>query len=274
MMFAALAFAAQAAAPPLCAAHQSTPHPERSEGSAVPAVPAVPPHPVTLYLEADPLHARDSSARVRLCLATSRDTHVNSLSARVVVDTAFGQVEGVAGTGAPSILARADTTAGTVRVAGASTAGLSDGALVTIRVRLARPGTLPRVSVVLTEMNTVDGTSLATRTNVGGLDVQCAGDTPALLEVLPPAASADPGEPLDLRIDGCGFSADKNVVRVGEITVRNVRSTERGTHIRLVVPKELPSRGEVPPMLLGAGAYDVTVNNGRGTSNAKRVTLR
>lgn len=228
-----------------------------------------------LYLEADDIGARDSVAHVRVCLGgAGRDTRVASMSARVVVDTAFGRVVEVERTIGPSVMARADTSASTVLVASASSGGLTDGSLITFRVRLLRPGTLPKISIVLTEMNGASGLSFATRTSVIGLDAKCAGPQPALFEVLPPAASADPGEPLDLRLSGCGFSADKNVVKFGDVIVRNIKSTDDGTHIRVVVPKEVRASGEVPPMQVGAGVYEVTVDNGRGTSNAKRVTLR
>jgi hypothetical protein len=227
-----------------------------------------------LYLEADDIGARDSVAHVRLCLGTSRDSRVNSFSARVVVDTVFGRVAEVERSIGPTVVARADTNAGVVLVAGASSGGMMEGSLLTVRVRLLRPGTLPKMSIVLTEMNAVSGLSLATRTNVIGLDPKCVGADPALFEVLPPGASADPGEVLDLRINGCGFSAGNNVVKFGDVTVRNIKSAEGGTQIRVVIPKEGRASGEVPPMHLAAGTYDVTVNNGRGTSNAKRVTLR
>jgi hypothetical protein len=227
-----------------------------------------------LYLESESVGPRDTMAHIHLCLGTSRDARTNSFSARIVADTEFGRIESVERTIGPSVIARADTMAGTVLVAGASTGGMMDGSLVTVRVRLARPGTLPRMTVVLTEMNGVNGMSMATRTNVIGLDPKCVGDMPAVFEVLPPAASADPGEVLDLRINGCGFSAEKNTVTFGDVVVRNIKSTDDGTHIRVVIPKAARATGEVPPMPLGAGVYDVTVNNGRGTSNAKRVTLR
>jgi hypothetical protein len=226
-----------------------------------------------LYLEAESIGARDSVAHVRLCLGTGRDSRVSSFSARIVVDTTFGRVADIERTIGPTVIARADTSAGTVLVAGASSGGMMEGSLLTVRVRLLRAGTLPKTTIVLTEMNGVNGLSLATRTSVIGLDAKCAGDAPALFEVLPAAASADPGEVLDLRINGCGFSADKNTVAFGDVTLRNIKSTEDGTHIRVVIPKER-SGGEVAPQRLGAGGYDVTVNNGRGTSNAKRVTLR
>jgi hypothetical protein len=236
-----------------------------------------PPAGLTVYLEADAVRQRDSVAHVRLCIGgiagATRDMRVGSLSARVVVDTAFGRIADVERTRSPDIYARADTLAGTVLVAGASNGGIGRGALVTIRVRLLRAGTLPKMSVVLTELNEPTGTSLVTRTTVAGLDLKCAGTAPALLEVLPPAASADPGDVLDLRINGCGFSQARNTVAFGDVTVRNIKSAEGGTHIRVVIPKEIRN-GAGPPMQLGAGEYDVTVNNGRGTSNAKRVTLR
>ncbi|MGH7617437.1 MAG: hypothetical protein ACREPM_09445 [Gemmatimonadaceae bacterium] len=228
-----------------------------------------------LYLEADDIHARDTVAHVRVCLAASRGARVSSFSARIVVDTAFGRVRAVERTSGPSVVAHADTIAGTVLVAGASSGGMVDGSLLTVAIRMRRPGTLPKMSIVLTEMNSVTGISLATRTTVSGLGPKCAGADPALFEVLPPGGSADPGEPLDLRITGCGFSADKNVIAFGDVVVRDVKSTDGGTHIRIVIPKQVrATTTEAPPMPLGAGAYDVTVNNGRGTSNAKRVILR
>lgn len=228
-----------------------------------------------LFLESDAVGPHDSIARVRLCLAgATADMRVNSLSARIVVDTAFGRVLSVERSSTPAIVARADTSAGTVLVAGASSNGVADGALVTVRVRMLRPGTLPKVSIVLTEMNGPTGTSVVTRANVAGLDAKCAGAQPAVFEVLPPAISADPGEAIDLRINGCGFSTDKNTVKFGDVTVPNIKSSEGGTRIRVVIPKQTRATSEAAPMPLGAGDYDVTVNNGRGTSNAKRVTLR
>lgn len=227
------------------------------------------------FLETDAVGSRDSIAHVRLCLTgATAGVRVNSLSARVVVDTAFGRVVDIERATAPSVVARADTAAGTVLVAGAASNGIADGSIVSVRVRLLRPGTLPKISVVLTEMNGPTGTSLVTRVNVAGLEAKCAGVQPALFEALPSTASADPAEPLDLRINGCGFSPDKNTIRFGDVTVQNVKSTEGGTHIRIVIPKQTRATNEVAPMPLGAGEYDVTVNNGRGTSNAKRVTLR
>ena len=65
-----------------------------------------------LYLEADDIGARDSVAHVQLCLGTSRDSRVNSFSARIVVDSVFGRVADVERTVGPMVVARADTNTG------------------------------------------------------------------------------------------------------------------------------------------------------------------
>src|SRR5215471_14738977 len=160
-----------------------------------------------VYLEVDPIAARDSIAHVQLCLGGgNRDVRVHSFSARLRVDTAFGRIAGVERSKSNEVYARAETNGGAALVAGASSGGFANGSLVAVGVRLARLGTLPSISVQLTELSDAQGMSLVTRTKVIGLAAKCGGSDPALFEVLPPAASVDPGEPLDLRIAGCGFS--------------------------------------------------------------------
>jgi hypothetical protein len=195
------------------------------------------------------------------------------MSGRLTVDSAFAKVASMTrATGSPFV-ANSDS-AGNIMVAGASGSGMRSGTVLTLRARLARAGVLPRIDFVITELNARDGSSLVTRATVRGLAPSCVGKLPAVFEVLPPGASADAGEPLDLRITGCGFDASHNTIRVGEITLRDIRSTEHGTRIRVVVPKEYRASGEAPPMVLGAGTYEVSVDNGRGKSNARRITLR
>ena len=163
-----------------------------------------------------------------------------------------------------------------VLVAGAASNGIADGSIVSVRVRLLRPGTLPKISDRAHGDERVrPAPSVATRTNVIGLDPKCAGAQPALFEVLPATVSADPGEPIDLRINGCGFSADKNVVKFGDVTVRNIKIDRR----RHADSRRDPEDRREPAARFrrchsAPATYDVTVNNGRGTSNAKRVTLR
>lgn len=237
------------------------------------APPCRTPGVLRVYIEADPVSVRDTMMSARVCLSLQGGGRVGSVSGRVTVDTAFATVAGVVIPPSSSLFAR-DNGGGVILLAGASAQGLRAGTLVTVRARLARAGVLPRIDVQLTELNDAGGNSVITRATAVGLAPRCLGSQSAVFEVLPAVASADPGEPLDLRITGCGFHATKNTVRLGEASVPNVRSTDDGTRIRVVVAKEYRANGEVPPMQIGAGAYDVSVNNGRGASNARRVTLR
>ena len=226
-----------------------------------------------VFVEADPVAARDTVMTARLCLGVPANQSIASMSGRLTIDTAFGRLVSLGRTPGSPFVANADS-AGNVMIAGASGSGVRAGTLLTLRTRLTRAGVLPRIDFTITELNALDGSSLVTRATARGLAPRCVGKQPAVFEVLPPGASADPGEPLDLRITGCAFDALHNTIRVGEITVRDIRSTERGTRIRVVVPKEYRATGEAPPMVMGAGTYEVTVDNGRGRSNARRITLR
>lgn len=226
-----------------------------------------------VFVEADPVAARDTVMTARLCLSVPAKQSIASMSGRLTLDTAFARLASLVRTSGSPVVANADS-AGNILVAGASGSGVRAGTLLALRARLMRAGVLPRIDFTITELNARDGSSLVTRATVRGLAPSCVGKQPAVFEVLPPSASADPGEPLDLRITGCGFDAAHNTIRVGEITLRDIRSTERGTRIRVVVAKEYRATGEAPPMLMGAGTYEVSVDNGRGRSNARRITLR
>ncbi len=225
-----------------------------------------------VFVEADAVGARDTVVNARLCLAIPATESVASMSGRLTVDTSFAKVIAVSRPPGSAFIANADS-AGNVMVAGAAGGGLHAGTVLTLRARLARAGVIPRIDFLITELNAGDGQSVVTRATARALEPTCAGNALAVFEVLPPGASADPAEPLDLRINGCGFDASHNTIRVGEIIVRDVRATEHGTRIRVVVPKEYRTSSEVPPMVMGAGTYDVTVDNGREKSNARRITL-
>jgi hypothetical protein len=94
---------------------------------------------------------------------------------------------------------------------------------------------------------------------------------PQLREIVPPSAPAGEAYPLTMTIRGSGFTATGNVVDIGPVKLRDVPSTDAG-RITVMVPKSLPSKGEVPPLVLPAGEYPVTVTTAAGTSNA--LTLR
>jgi hypothetical protein len=63
-----------------------------------------------------------------------------------------------------------------------------------------------------------------------------------------------------------------NTVTFGPVQIPDLPSPD-GQHITFFVPKEVPSSGEVPPMVLPYGEYPVTVTTLAGTSVAIRFTL-
>jgi len=95
---------------------------------------------------------------------------------------------------------------------------------------------------------------------------------PQLIEIVPPSGPAGPAYPLQATIRGTGFTPTGNTVEFGPVKIPDLPSAD-GTRIALQIPKLVPSRGEVPPMVLPAGAYRVTVTTAAGTSNALTFTL-
>jgi hypothetical protein len=95
---------------------------------------------------------------------------------------------------------------------------------------------------------------------------------PTLIEIVPASGPAGPDYPLHVTIRGTGFLPGGNVVRFGPVTLPAVSSPD-GSRIMFYAPKEMPSRGEVPPAGLTPGDYPVTVTNSAGTSNALSFRL-
>jgi hypothetical protein len=95
---------------------------------------------------------------------------------------------------------------------------------------------------------------------------------PRLTEIVPASGPAGPAYILQVTIRGVGFAPAGNVVEFGPLKIPDLRSAD-GTRITFDVPKEAPSRGEVPPMVLTPGEYRVTVTTPEGTSNALNFTL-
>ena len=71
---------------------------------------------------------------------------------------------------------------------------------------------------------------------------------------------------IEVIIEGTGFVEEGNIVTFGGIPSKALASTDGGTRITFWVPKEVPSTGEVPPMILDPGEYEVTVTTPSGTS--------
>ena len=97
-------------------------------------------------------------------------------------------------------------------------------------------------------------------------------DVPSLTAVRPDSGPAGTAYPIEITIEGLGFSDSLNVVTFGPVTVRDVRSRELRTRIVMYLPKETPSPGEVPPSPLLPGPYQLRVTTPAGTSNP--ITFR
>ena len=97
--------------------------------------------------------------------------------------------------------------------------------------------------------------------------------SPMITFLDPTVGPAGPAYPIRVTIRGSGFTPNENTVKFGTITLPHLPSTENGTRIVFLVPKTMPSSGEVPPMVLPPGDYHVTVINANGVSNTKTFTL-
>jgi hypothetical protein len=90
---------------------------------------------------------------------------------------------------------------------------------------------------------------------------------PQLIDIVPASGPAGEAYPIQATIRGTGFLPAGNVVEFGPVKLPDLPSTG-GVRITFSVPKLVPSRGEVPPMVLTEGDYRVTVTTAAGTSNA------
>jgi hypothetical protein len=95
---------------------------------------------------------------------------------------------------------------------------------------------------------------------------------PELIEIVPASGPAGEAYPLRVTVRGTGFMPAGNVVQFGPVRMPDLPSAD-GVRITFNVPKQVASRGEVPPMVLTAGEYRVTVSTAAGTSNALTFTL-
>src|SRR5215217_5733724 len=90
------------------------------------AAPCRAPGVLRIYVEADPVSARDTTMSARVCLSLPNATRVGSVSGRVTVDTAFAAIARVMMPPSSPLFAR-DNGGGVVLFAGASAQGLRPG---------------------------------------------------------------------------------------------------------------------------------------------------
>ncbi len=98
--------------------------------------------------------------------------------------------------------------------------------------------------------------------------------TPFISALSPASGPAGVAYPIELTILGGNFADSNNVVTFGRVTLTAVKSMGGGTRIVVHAPKEMPSTGEVPPMPLMAGNYEVRVTTAAGASNTITFVLR
>lgn len=96
---------------------------------------------------------------------------------------------------------------------------------------------------------------------------------PVVTLLEPSSGWAGTAYPYRVTIHGSGFMETGNVVVFGPVRIPDRASTNGGTRIVFSVPKERPSTGEVPPMVLPAGEYAVTVTTESGKSTPVTFTL-
>jgi len=95
---------------------------------------------------------------------------------------------------------------------------------------------------------------------------------PELIDIVPASGPAGEAYPLQATIRGTGFLPAGNVVEFGPVKIPDLPSAG-GVRITFDIPKLVPGRGEVPPMVLTEGDYRVIVTTLSGTSNALTFKL-
>ena len=96
---------------------------------------------------------------------------------------------------------------------------------------------------------------------------------PHLERAIPSSADLSTGDVVEVELRGTGFTATGNAVWFGSLSVGSVASVN-GTSLRFIVPSQHPARGEVPPMMMQAGDYAVSIRNRNGVSDTISFTLR
>ena len=98
-------------------------------------------------------------------------------------------------------------------------------------------------------------------------------ENPVIDRLEPATGRAGEAYPITVTIHGSHFTASGNTVTFGSVEIADRSSSTGGTRIVFSVPKMRPSRGEVPPMVLQPGEYEVRVTNANGTSEPAVFTL-
>ncbi len=121
--------------------------------------------------------------------------------------------------------------------------------------------------------NAVSGKSSGKTTDTLPVPKPVADKRPHLERAIPSGADLSTGDVVEVELRGSGFTATGNAVWFGSLSVGSVASAN-GTSLRFIVPSQHPARGEVPPMMIQAGDYAVSIRNRNGVSDTISFTLR
>lgn len=120
--------------------------------------------PVAAFVVTAPTAARDSLVSAVVCLRHAGDVKVGSYHGELVFDSTSARVVSV---DRPQGGMRVENTkvAGRVNFAGAHPQGFSEGVLLRVQLRLAKPGRAPALKLEMRELNSVAGASLMKQLN-------------------------------------------------------------------------------------------------------------
>lgn len=96
---------------------------------------------------------------------------------------------------------------------------------------------------------------------------------PIIDELEPSSGWAGEAYPITVTIKGRHFAESDNQVSFGSMEIAAPVSSTGGTKIVFSIPKSAPAVGEVPPMELQPGAYEVRVTTAHGMSDPFVFTL-
>lgn len=244
---------------------------------------------VRISLEATPSRRSDTVRTVLVCLRPAPAVAVGSFHLFVEYDSTLVRashfVQGASGTIVANL-----TRPGRADIAGADPVGFEAGEIATLTFatvhgtgrRTRAPGAMV---VRLVELNAATGANLIGHATVSGIGIPVtrapaestltpkSAETPHIDSLSPPRAKV-PGRGglVSVTIHGSGFSADGNVVLFAGAEIAELSSAD-GATLQLVLPSSLPSRGEVPPRMIGPGRYELRVRTSAGTSNPIELTL-
>ena len=96
---------------------------------------------------------------------------------------------------------------------------------------------------------------------------------PRLTRIVPDSVRIVTGNVTEIELQGTNLDVAANIVRIGPIELRQIRSTSSGMRITVAIPDAIPSGGEAPPALWLGGRYPVSIQTPAGTSDTLTIVI-